>query len=697
MTSTLDQSTCNDLFTQLVEQGISLGYLEGISKTLDREWFLSKSFVRDEIKRYVTAKGRSSVQQLSGMLNVEHKLIYDAWSVLAPENDWTIVDDIVLAREYLDSLEEQVTAYIRENGIVSAVTCAQKFGLPFYYMLELLGKIVSQDQFVKFPQLPNIIMTIDYVETSREKISNMLKNAKEPFDVVQFQKSDFESEEELFNVLFVEQIHQSHGTVLKRGGKDIYVPDEYRDRQIELVRSLLNASGYIEYSTVEENYGYMAPKELLRQIEAGIILLDSCAVTKGKLETLVSAIQDDLDNQGWSNVTQHIPFILNTSDNATLQSICVSRLQDSASPRPRKKGANANAPFILDSEHIVTPNFLQSTMASLQAYINQRARQELQQEKKMHSARGKKKLNSEISAELAIKEVKNELVKTLQFGNDFASSIAQKITPSLSVLLTQAIRTVYALPTTNAATEDGAVLESHLKKEEMVIKDMSRKIFYTYKASRIFQDNDARKSLEKYILRQLGLELVYHLVLKALLERQGQVDEEAEKVDDDVKIRALIEEYLQQTASESSNLLRALYKSVSSDKRAEKFIQIMQEVVTDNWQDPDIQRETVENMQKTLHQQLVNTPVNAETAPSILHLSSIVCFQSLYHLSLFVSGKYVPHIIKQISLKLESETASLFNSCLETVMASRKQQGNLDLDLINRVRQWALLTCGPNE
>lgn len=59
---------------------------------------------------------------------------------------------------------------------------------------------------------------------------------------------------------------------------------------------------------------------------------------------------------------------------------------------------------------------------------------------------------------------------------------------------------------------------------------------------------------------------MYHLVLKALLERQGQVDEEAEKVDDDVKIRALIEEYLQQTASESSNLLRALYKSVSSDK-----------------------------------------------------------------------------------------------------------------------------------
>lgn len=55
----------------------------------------------------------------------------------------------------------------------------------------------------------------------------------------------------LQTVLFYEAIQQSdlQGTVLKRGGKDIYVPNEYRDRQFELIRSLLNASGYIgEYS-----------------------------------------------------------------------------------------------------------------------------------------------------------------------------------------------------------------------------------------------------------------------------------------------------------------------------------------------------------------------------------------------------------------------------------------------------------------
>lgn len=50
----------------------------------------------------------------------------------------------------------------------------------------------------------------------------------------------------------------------------------------------------------------------------------------------------------------------------------------------------------------------------------------------------------------------------------------------------------------------------------------------------------------------------------------------------------------------------------------------------------------------------------------------------------------MPHIIKQISLQLEAETATMFNGCLETVMASRKQQADLDLDLISKVRQWAL-------
>lgn len=59
--------------------------------------------------------------------------------ILLPSNSSTFPSLQYNVREYLDSLEEQVTAYIRENGIVSAVTCAQKFGLPFYYMLEVIS------------------------------------------------------------------------------------------------------------------------------------------------------------------------------------------------------------------------------------------------------------------------------------------------------------------------------------------------------------------------------------------------------------------------------------------------------------------------------------------------------------------------------------------------------------------------------
>lgn len=75
-------------------------------------------------------------------------------------------------------------------------------------------------------------------------------------------------------------------------------------------------------------------------------------------------------------------------------------------------------------------------------------------------------------------------------------------------------------------------------------------------------DNDARRSIEKYILRQLGLDLVYHLVSKALLERKGGLDQEANQADD-AKRKVLIEEYLK--SSETSNL-RDLYQSVTNDK-----------------------------------------------------------------------------------------------------------------------------------
>ncbi|ORZ09302.1 hypothetical protein BCR42DRAFT_123709 [Absidia repens] len=55
-----------------------------------------------------------------------------------------------------------------------------------------------------------------------------------------------------------------------------------------------------------------------------------------------------------------------------------------------------------------------------------------------------------------------------------------------------------------------------------------------------------------------------------------------------------------------------------------------------------------------LSQQLETTSVTETTAPSLLHLTTLLCFQALHGLPLNVSGKYVPTILKHLASRLTS-------------------------------------------
>ena len=96
-------------------------------------------------------------------------------------------------------------------------------------------------------------------------------------------------------------------------------------------------------------------------------------------------------------------------------------------------------------------------------------------------------------------------------------------------------------------------------------------------------------------------------------------------------------------------------------------------------------RDTCNSVSKALADQLENTPVSTATAPLILHLTSILCFQALYHLPLYVSGKYVPHIIKQISFKLDSNDSQVISNAHTMIMSSRKDSSLFDSNILQNV------------
>ena len=128
--------------------------------------------------------------------------------------------------------------------------------------------------------------------------------------------------------------NQLEGTFRGRREKSVYVPHSYRDRQITLITSLLEASGYIgaqsvtfiapdqkinpnvaEYATVEQHYAYANPKDLLLRHDSNLQMLDTCAVTSSMLDKLQNTVQNVVD--GWVDMAvgkaNHLRHILSNA------------------------------------------------------------------------------------------------------------------------------------------------------------------------------------------------------------------------------------------------------------------------------------------------------------------------------------------------------------------------------------------------
>jgi Na+/glutamate symporter len=82
-------------------------------------------------------------------------------------------------------------------------------------------------------------------------------------------------------------------------------------------------------------------------------------------------------------------------------------------------------------------------------------------------------------------------------------------------------------------------------------------------------------------------------------------------------------------------------------------------------------------IQKQLHHQLQSLSITVNTAPQLLHLTSLLIFQALFKLPLYVSGKFVPMILTEIKSKLEPEQQQLLETVHESIM-NNDREGHLD-------------------
>lgn len=116
-------------------------------------------------------------------------------------------------------------------------------------------------------------------------------------------------------------------------------------------------------------------------------------------------------------IKRHVPSTFTSADTAAVLDMIFARLArktkaNAQRPRRRKQAGSSDntdrnkQPIILGTRFITTTEFLQSLVASAQPFLEQRAIQAIQQEKKLHSAKVKKRLQGEREIRLEDEEVR---------------------------------------------------------------------------------------------------------------------------------------------------------------------------------------------------------------------------------------------------------------------------------------------------
>jgi hypothetical protein len=109
------------LFVQFINQGVKKGLIQDVTRTLDGEYYLDPDYLKDSVASQVETHGRIlkklerffflskhinffflagkiNVEKLANILGIEQFHVEKAIEDLLENNDWTVMDDLVLTQ-----------------------------------------------------------------------------------------------------------------------------------------------------------------------------------------------------------------------------------------------------------------------------------------------------------------------------------------------------------------------------------------------------------------------------------------------------------------------------------------------------------------------------------------------------------------------------------------------------------------------
>lgn len=248
------------------------------------------------------------------------------------------------------------------------------------------------------------------------------------------------------------------------------------------------------------------------------------------------------------------------------------------------------------------------------------------------------------------------------------------------------------IETETVVSGDAWIIEQKTR-EIKQLESLRQSIYFNDQAKKLFQDTATQRSLEKYILKNQCTEFLYHLVIYLVLDQSynkaevGQStslcikleDIENQSIVDSKQQKCVISYFIRENDHKYDNTSVIEIEGLLKKKKLDKFIssiliQDKQHLFNISLNSDQIKKTANEITNKQLFQQLQQLPVSTQTVPQMLHLVSLLIYQKVFQIPLYVSGKFVPVILNEIRPSLSKKEQELLDVVHVSIINDQRQE-----------------------
>ncbi|KAL9547757.1 hypothetical protein MBANPS3_006002 [Mucor bainieri] len=651
------------LFVQFIQQGLEKGLINDITKTLD---------------------GKIDVEKLAERLCIEQYNVKRAIRNMSADDRWTVCDDLILTQDCLDGIKKDLKAKIDGCGSLSIIAQTQQMKLPYSLLKSILDDIITADgQYSRYPQIPDVIFTKTYIDGCKEKIVDALKSYEEPYPMFKLQKSQ-NIQEDMFYLLLEQIVKDTNfelGSLRGKRSRAIFEPSSFKERQLSLIKSIFDSNDYISFNSIENLYKFASPADLIADSydKDSFLPLNSCFIkttVKNKAKSTIESISEYCD------ANDVLPAILTFEDVNRVIDIILSEISSMN---------NASKLIDLDGGYVVNAAYVLKLITESDNYLRNLSRTL------------KQKLNKNYASN-SVHLGDSDIIKAFE-SLGCPRNIAERLLPfSRSAMLTQfsdILQTPY-IETEAIVSGDEWILEQKTR-ARMKLESLRQSIYFNDQAKKLFQDATAQKSLEKYILKNQCTEFLFHLVIYLVLDQsynKAEVsqstslcikleDIENQSIVDAKQQKCVISYFIRENDHKYDNTHVIEIEEMLKKKKLDQFIMAI--LIKDKQHlfsgqlpltSEQIKKSVNEITNKQLYHQLQQLPVSAQTIPQILHLVSLLIFQRMFQLPLYVTGKFVPVILDEIRPLLSSDEQKLLDTVHLSIINDQRQEHLQDYETL---------------